>query len=90
MKLTKTKSGRSHRIHGRDAQIEDDFPVIITSYDIAMRDSVHLSNFTWKYLVVDEGHQVEEQGLSAHEGVETASFAAASPFNWNAIAKQFV
>ena len=61
MKLTKTKSGRSHRIHGRDAQIEDDFPVIITSYDIAMRDSVHLSNFTWKYLVVDEGHRLKNK-----------------------------
>jgi ATP-dependent DNA helicase len=61
MKLTKTKSGRSHRVNGRDAQIEDDFPVIITSYDIAMIDSKHLANFTWKYLVVDEGHRLKNK-----------------------------
>ena len=61
MKLTKTKSGRSHRVNGHGAPIEDGFPVIITSYDIAMIDSTHLANFTWKYLVVDEGHRLKNK-----------------------------
>lgn len=35
------------------------YPVIITSYDIAMRDQRFLQNRPWKYLIVDEGHRIK-------------------------------
>ncbi|XP_069756937.1 lymphoid-specific helicase isoform X2 [Narcine bancroftii] len=34
-------------------------PVIITSYEIAMRDRKHFQKFHWKYLIVDEGHRIK-------------------------------
>ncbi|XP_068656089.1 ATP-dependent DNA helicase DDM1-like isoform X2 [Aristolochia californica] len=39
--------------------ISPTFPVILTSYEIAMNDSKHLSRYTWKYVVVDEGHRLK-------------------------------
>lgn len=34
-------------------------PVIITSYEIAMRDRRYFQKFHWKYLIVDEGHRIK-------------------------------
>merc|ERR1711887_401251 len=33
--------------------------VVITSFEIAMRDRKSLQNMPWKYLVVDEGHRMK-------------------------------
>ncbi len=35
------------------------FPVIVTTYDMVMRDQKYLSKFMWKYIVVDEGHRLK-------------------------------
>eukprot|EP00850_Spirogloea_muscicola_P003952 SM000016S01940 [mRNA] locus=s16:720786:725951:- [translate_table: standard] len=35
------------------------FPVIVTSYEIAMNDRKFLQNYHWKYIVVDEGHRLK-------------------------------
>ncbi|XP_059640968.1 ATP-dependent DNA helicase DDM1-like [Cornus florida] len=36
------------------------FPIIITSYEVAMNDArKHLRHYNWKYLVVDEGHRLK-------------------------------
>jgi ATP-dependent DNA helicase len=32
------------------------FPIIITSFEIAMVDRIYLQYYNWKYLVVDEGN----------------------------------
>uniref|UniRef100_A0A803TQ37 Proliferation-associated SNF2-like protein n=1 Tax=Anolis carolinensis TaxID=28377 RepID=A0A803TQ37_ANOCA len=34
-------------------------PVVITSFEIAMKDRNFLQNFSWKYLIVDEGHRIK-------------------------------
>ncbi|KAJ9054207.1 putative ATPase [Entomophthora muscae] len=36
-----------------------DFMVTITSYEMAIRDRSFFQRFTWKYLVVDEGHRLK-------------------------------
>ncbi|CAM0875082.1 unnamed protein product [Alopecurus aequalis] len=36
-----------------------DFPIIITSYEMAMYDAKFLANYKWKYVVVDEGHRLK-------------------------------
>jgi ATP-dependent DNA helicase len=36
-----------------------DFPVVVTTYDIIIRDRVHLSKYDWGYIVVDEGHRLK-------------------------------
>ncbi|KAK7307542.1 hypothetical protein VNO77_40710 [Canavalia gladiata] len=36
------------------------FPLVITSYEIALNDArKHLGSYNWKYLVVDEGHRLK-------------------------------
>ncbi len=33
----------------------DMFPVILTTYEIVIRDRVHLAKYDWRYIIVDEG-----------------------------------
>ncbi|KAJ6800143.1 ATP-dependent DNA helicase DDM1 isoform X1 [Iris pallida] len=35
------------------------FPLIITSYEVALRDARALAFYRWKYVVVDEGHRLK-------------------------------
>nr|XP_055026877.1 lymphoid-specific helicase [Misgurnus anguillicaudatus] len=35
------------------------FPVVVTSFEIAMRDRRFLQRFHWNYLIVDEGHRIK-------------------------------
>ncbi|KAH8698476.1 putative SNF2 family helicase/ATPase PasG [Talaromyces proteolyticus] len=36
-----------------------EFPVVCTSYEICMNDRAFLSQFQWRYIVVDEGHRLK-------------------------------
>lgn len=38
---------------------QEDFPVIITSYEICMNDRKHLASFGWKFIIIDEGHRIK-------------------------------
>ncbi|KAJ2521669.1 putative ATPase [Coemansia sp. RSA 1939] len=35
------------------------FPVVVTTYEVAMRDRQALQRFAWKFIVVDEGHRIK-------------------------------
>jgi ATP-dependent DNA helicase len=35
------------------------FPLVVTSYEIVMRDRKHLCKYDWLYIVVDEGHRLK-------------------------------
>jgi len=35
------------------------FPVVVTSYEIAMNDREFLMNEPWKLMIVDEGHRIK-------------------------------
>jgi len=45
----------------RQRQKTDDFPVIVTSYEVCIMDRTPLSKFDFKYLVVDEGQRVKNR-----------------------------
>ncbi|XP_053168110.1 lymphoid-specific helicase isoform X2 [Hemicordylus capensis] len=47
-----------HKIRRREGSLNV-HPVVITSFEIAMRDRNSLQNFYWKYLIVDEGHRIK-------------------------------
>ncbi|KAJ1720320.1 putative ATPase [Coemansia erecta] len=36
-----------------------DFPVVLTTYEIAMRDRQALQRLAWKFIIVDEGHRLK-------------------------------
>jgi ATP-dependent DNA helicase len=35
------------------------FPVLVTTYEMCMKDRQFLSGFLWKFIVVDEGHRLK-------------------------------
>ncbi|CAA6657592.1 unnamed protein product [Spirodela intermedia] len=35
------------------------FPIVVTSYEVALNDALPLSTYSWKYVVVDEGHRLK-------------------------------
>ena len=39
----------------------DSFPVLLTSFEVAMNDGKKLQNLDWKYLIVDEGQRLKNK-----------------------------
>jgi len=35
------------------------FPIVITTYEMIIKDRAHLANYEWGYIVVDEGHRLK-------------------------------
>ena len=35
------------------------FPIVLTTYEIIIKDRVHLARYNWGYIVVDEGHRLK-------------------------------
>jgi len=55
-----TKEEREQiRINKLNPKKLKNYPIVITSYDIIMRDRKYLQKFNWKYIVVDEGHRIK-------------------------------
>lgn len=44
-------------IHKR--ALKNKFPVVLTTYDIIIKDRVHLARYPWGFIVVDEGHRLK-------------------------------
>ncbi|KAJ2450231.1 putative ATPase [Coemansia sp. RSA 2336] len=40
-------------------QLGSSFPVVLTTYEISMRDKMALQRLAWKFIVVDEGHRIK-------------------------------
>ncbi len=38
---------------------DEPFPVMITSYEIVIRDIAQLKNLPWKFVIIDEGHRLK-------------------------------
>ncbi|KAG9413917.1 hypothetical protein AC1031_013122 [Aphanomyces cochlioides] len=54
------KQIRMHQLK-RGTQSNPDFPVIITSYEVIIRDasSFNAMGYTWKFMIIDEGHRLK-------------------------------
>ena len=44
-------------IHER--ALRNKFPVVLTTYDIIIKDRAHLTRYPWGFIVVDEGHRLK-------------------------------
>ncbi|KIJ97478.1 hypothetical protein K443DRAFT_681497 [Laccaria amethystina LaAM-08-1] len=45
-----------------DEDVEDpfaSFPIVLTTYEIIIKDRKHLAHYNWSYIVVDEGHRLK-------------------------------
>ena len=48
--------------HSSDSDTEPEissFPVVITTYEMIIKDRIHLARYDWGYIVVDEGHRLK-------------------------------
>ncbi|KDO32369.1 hypothetical protein SPRG_02846 [Saprolegnia parasitica CBS 223.65] len=52
---------RKKVLGGRGKQANSDFPVIITSYEVIIRDASAFTalGYVWKYIIIDEGHRLK-------------------------------
>lgn len=57
--LTHAPPLSSHLTTAVGNKVPDDFPVIITSYEIVIADVKFLQKYQFKYVVVDEGHRLK-------------------------------
>jgi ATP-dependent DNA helicase len=53
--------------------VDDTFPVIVTSYEIAIADIKFLQKLHWKYVVVDEGHRLKNMNCKLIRELKTLS-----------------
>ncbi|KAJ2855519.1 putative ATPase [Coemansia erecta] len=40
-------------------RLDPSFPVVVTTYEISMRDRQALQRFAWKFIIIDEGHRIK-------------------------------
>lgn len=55
---------RGHRADCQAALVADrvlkqDFDILITSYEVAMREKTTLKKFSWEYIIIDEAHRIK-------------------------------
>ncbi|CCG80996.1 putative SNF2 family helicase/ATPase PasG [Taphrina deformans PYCC 5710] len=54
-----TKDERADIRKTKMGQVDAKFPIVVTSYEIIMNDRKFLQKYSWKYIVVDEGHRLK-------------------------------
>jgi len=40
---------------------KDNFDVLVTSYEIAIKEKAALKKFCWRYLIIDEAHRIKNE-----------------------------
>jgi ATP-dependent DNA helicase len=50
-----------YRHEPKTADAKRNFPIFVTSYEIAINDSKMLGSMRWKFIVVDEGHRLKNK-----------------------------
>ncbi|KIN93828.1 hypothetical protein M404DRAFT_35699 [Pisolithus tinctorius Marx 270] len=59
-RYTKTKNNTKNKnTRSLPVQTRETFPVVVTTYEMIIRDRPQLSKYNWGYIVVDEGHRLK-------------------------------
>ncbi|PWN28122.1 hypothetical protein BDZ90DRAFT_246039 [Jaminaea rosea] len=66
---------RRHLHYPSTSEEKKAFPVVVTSFEVAMMDRVHLSHLKWKYIVVDEGHRLKNMNCKLIQELKRFSSA---------------
>ncbi|QRV95940.1 lymphoid-specific helicase [Ceratobasidium sp. AG-Ba] len=56
-------------------QTTETFPIVVTTYDMVIKDRVHLAKYAWKYIVVDEGHRLKNMNCKLIQELKQYSSA---------------
>ncbi|PPR04302.1 hypothetical protein CVT24_013375 [Panaeolus cyanescens] len=60
-KKGRKSKGRPVKVVDEDLEdaTEESFPIVLTTYDMIIKDRAHLAHYDWGYIVVDEGHRLK-------------------------------
>lgn len=47
-----------------DRVLTSNFDVLVTSYEMVLREKTHLKKFAWEYIIVDEAHRIKNEESS--------------------------
>lgn len=65
LKVIKYYGSKDERAEIRvEAQKKGSWQVMVTSYEIIMRDAAFLRDLQWKYLIIDEGHRLKNMNCA--------------------------
>lgn len=53
------RKGRSRKVPGNSTFESSDINVVLTSYEVSIKDHTFLRGVDWKFLIVDEGHRLK-------------------------------
>lgn len=48
----------------KDRLADESFDVLITSYEMILREKSHLKKFAWEYIIIDEAHRIKNEESS--------------------------
>ncbi|ETN41555.1 uncharacterized protein HMPREF1541_03491 [Cyphellophora europaea CBS 101466] len=48
----------------KDRVVDEKFDVLVTSYEMILREKSHLRKFAWEYIIVDEAHRIKNEESS--------------------------
>jgi len=57
------------------AREDADFPIVVTTYEMIIRDRAHLQHYDWGYIVVDEGHRLKNLDCKLMQEIKKYSSA---------------
>lgn len=50
------------------------FDVLVTTYELVLKDAAHLASIRWNYLVVDEAHRLKNNNAALYRGLDAMTF----------------
>ena len=69
--LQGSKEERNQLIKDRVA--DENFDVLITSYEMVLIEKTHLRKFAWQYIIIDEAHRIKNEESSLAQVIRTFS-----------------
>ncbi|KAJ3413204.1 hypothetical protein HDV05_008338 [Chytridiales sp. JEL 0842] len=55
--------------------LNEDFPIVVTSYEMVINDRKYLQKIRWKYIIVDEGHRLKNMNCRLIKELKTYTSA---------------
>ena len=50
----------------KEMLLPGNFDVVLTSYEMMLRESVELTRRPWRYVAIDEAHRIKNEGALSH------------------------
>lgn len=58
-KKKKPVTPRMKALGGEEAQTKKTFPVVLTTYEMIIKDRAVLGKYSWSFVIIDEGHRLK-------------------------------